>query len=1040
MISILAMMRAGLMRAQKLTRTAPEILEIRVHGVQNTPPAEMLEIEPENVRRGIGDELGSFWYRADNKPEGRIHSIEAFSWGAQARTGGGSALAATGRAIVHVGWFLLLPYALANLAYWTRRIGEQKTAGSKSWDGAPGAATVRIFGLLLTLIAVAAFSSVAIDLVAIQCFRDGTKVCAALPEVFDGLRVLDRDSRAALLGIVPIATVLVLYAIGRSGRVHFEERLKTFGEGLGSEGQGSEGQGDTEVEEGRPLLATRGFWAVSRVGQTTEWLHVAASVTLVLILLALDSAYADDVNGCFREATSTITWDCIVEGWNHQLAAWFAIGGLILMIAIVLLIVLASHTPIETNRLGKWFVGKSHARSRKRGEVETSSGELRTVWKRGAAMVCLVLAIAGYVAWAILAFTPTTSSEKDGPGFMGLIVTPIVLVVLAIFLALAGIGWRALRNQMAWRWVSGILLSLGAAALLFSHVELPLVVDLLRDLGVPEENVQWLFVAAAVAFIGLHLLVAWATSGNNSNEAWRGQGPAVAMILALFTSMALSSLLVLGAASWLGRPVDAAPESEIFRTPGAPLPDEIWNTPDAYERFAVVLTVIAVLMIVLIIVAVAANLTRFIVFSLPNLMPDDDYTDPAGVGGILTPEVKYPSRLAYPQGQLRRRAVVRRSSHMLHRGEPLFGWLAVVAGVGFLSLASTTVFTEAKLFVSGIGRAMKVDTLTTDIRLASTAVLVAVALAAVAAVATQATTSGDRPLGVFWDVVAFFPRAGHPFAPPCFGERVVPELSARTTAWMNGGGPTKPRAVIFTAHSMGSTICAATLFALRGEKIATGPLKDGEITSHIALLSYGTQLRAYFSRFFPSVFGPGVLGVPGVRAPSLWYGDPWRRQVRDEFRPEDDSRRKWEEHWKQKEETRRQKEQERRKRREERSTKGPLDREDDQQGAAGDALTLTAILGAMSTEGAAGAASARPATDSKPAAVPRWRSLWRRTDYLGFPVYGYRGDGNPIDEGATESAPKTYLWRIATHSDYLGTEQFLRARDELVDELRRSRD
>ena len=65
--------------------------------------------------------------------------------------------------------------------------------------------------------------------------------------------------------------------------------------------------------------------------------------------------------------------------------------------------------------------------------------------------------------------------------------------------------------------------------------------------------------------------------------------------------------------------------------------------------------------------------------------------------------------------------------------------------------------------------------------------------------------------------------------------------------------------------------------------------------------------------------------------------------------------------------------------------------------------------------------------------MPRWRNLWRRTDYLGFPVYGYRDDGNPVDRGTTESAPSSYLWRIARHSDYLGTTQYLLARDELVD-------
>ncbi|MER7975295.1 hypothetical protein ABTX35_40900, partial [Streptomyces sp. NPDC096080] len=372
--------------------------------------------------------------------------------------------------------------------------------------------------------------------------------------------------------------------------------------------------------------------------------------------------------------------------------------------------------------------------------------------------------------------------------------------------------------------------------------------------------------------------------------------------------------------------------------------------------------------------------------------PDDEEGDVAAVGGVERPDSTdpetYAPRLTYPRPRVRRRVTVRRSSHLLHRGEPLFAWLAVFAAVGFFSLAVVVGF----------------EPLPPELAAGSTAVLVAVALAAVAAVATHAASSSERPLGVFWDVVAFFPRAGHPFAPPCYGERVVPELAARTQSWLDDTDTKRPRGVILTAHSMGSTICAATLLALRGERIKTGPLEGTLVLERMALLSYGTQLRAYFSRFFPSVFGvavetvkdvtpqrgailPGpagrgvtILGVPGLIGPSLWRSDPWRRQVLREFAE---------------------------------PLPRPAQRND---------VTLTALLGAHDQE------------------VPRWRSLWRRTDYLGFPVYAYRIDrspdgtpaGNPIDRGATESAPTSYLWRIATHTDYLGTPQFLVARDDLV--------
>jgi hypothetical protein len=574
--------------------------------------------------------------------------------------------------------------------------------------------------------------------------------------------------------------------------------------------------------------------------------------------------------------------------------------------------------------------------------------------KRGYAMAALAIAIAGYAAWTILTFTEATSQVDDGQGMLGLKATPIVIVVLALFLALAGIGWKRPRD---WRRVASTVFLLGGAiCLIVSHLD---------------GEYRWALTAAAGGFVLLHLAVALSTPVDHRFQAWRGHGAAVAMILALFASMALSSLLVLGVAFWLGTPAEAGDIEGIWRTP-ADTTNQL-DIPDAWERFAVLLTAIVILMILLVLAALIRNLVRFVSYTLPKLrMPDYDEVDNAKLAGVDTPNpATYAPRLDGLSGGIRRRVGIRRSSHLMHRGEPLFGWLAAFCAVGFLSLSSGIIFDTVRDFLDEAAPGLPAA-----IRVASNGVLVLVAVAAVGAVVAHAAASTERPLGVFWDVVAFFPRAGHPFAPPCFGERVVPELAARIRDWFAKGGGRTPRAVILTAHSMGSTICTATILALRGEKLTHGPDVDDDMTEHLAMLSYGTQLRAYFSRFFPSVFGHEILGVPGLLGPSLWLRDPWERQVLAEFA----------------------------------MPALPEPGHDPQK-------TLTGMLGA---EGRT---------------VPRWRSLWRRTDYLGFPVYAYRGEGNPIDLGATESAPASYLWRIATHSDYLGTPQFRQARDELVEGL-----
>ncbi|MFE2600257.1 hypothetical protein ACFXCZ_27835 [Streptomyces sp. NPDC059396] len=105
--------------------------------------------------------------------------------------------------------------------------------------------------------------------------------------------------------------------------------------------------------------------------------------------------------------------------------------------------------------------------------------------------------------------------------------------------------------------------------------------------------------------------------------------------------------------------------------------------------------------------------------------------------------------------------------------------------------------------------------------------------------------SARRTIGILWDVGTFWPRAAHPFAPPCYAERAVPDLTWRIAAWT---GTTGGRLVL-SGHSQGSVLAAAAVWQL-----------PAAVRHRVALLTYGSPLERLYGRWFPAYFGAGPLG------------------------------------------------------------------------------------------------------------------------------------------------------------------------------------
>ncbi|MET1051172.1 MAG: hypothetical protein ABWX65_00895 [Mycetocola sp.] len=973
--------------------TTMRVLELRIHGIANSPPTDMLCTTQEFVERNEGDEEGSFWRitakhptAANAKHDGVEFVTEAYSWGNQARSGG-KALAVVGRAFVHVGWLLVLPFGLCNLAYWARRDIKGADEDATWWAGGAGAIPVRIFALLQTLFYTVGLLTVFVHLIGLQCFQtDATRgrvACAVLPAGLDAIAGWNPTARAAVFSIVPIIVILLIYLIGLRTRNTFHID-RSFDPVVPARHRRRRDKVEDVIPDADPprpaLLSSAGFWRRVRVANTTARAHFAGAIALTMLLLggdALSDAYpGSDVLG--------VVTSVVRDGVDGGTAV--ALG--VMVIGVILLAAVFALTAAARLTDAKWSLRS------------------KNLWSAA----ILAVAIVGYVVWLVWSLANREATGILDSELRGLIVAPTLIAAGAALIAVASLAWGYRWRHLA-MW---ILLPLALASAIFSLV---LPRDGADGLGVLRVVLSWAALGFVIIAVGVGVLgfrdpeirAARRISG------WRGNGATITLLLALLSSLMITSVLVLGAYTWLTTDTDAPDVKDGWRTIEQAAGSAVDSTtggggraaivpPEFHQRFAGLLLILLVVAVLFTLIGVLSALRNTPALSLPGpripRFKDGVLVDPderlGGVARLLTsrssvrpptaghpdptkPKVvrarDYPPPETSSNARVRAVADARQVAGLLHRGEPLLMLLAILTAVILVPLAIPLFGAWLQESAAGFWGPLNVI---------SAWVLGLLGVAAVAWVVTNAVTSTERPLGLVWDIICFFPRAGHPFAPPCYGERAVSEVSKRVREWMDAEGDNGR--VILSAHSMGATIAVGSIMAIAGEeKDARGGMLD-----RVALLTHGVQLRPYFSRFFPEVFGPRVLGIRGTRGPSLYSADPWRHQVIDDTKPPDQ----------------------------------PLHRE-------GDPRSVVEMLGG-------------DFRDPRHLVAPRWRSLWRRTDYLGFPVMGYwsnetvDGNENPIDRGATERSPRSYLWVVARHNDYLSTRQYRDARDELVEMLKTS--
>jgi hypothetical protein len=248
---------------------AGDVLELRVHGVSNTPPGDLLGPAPAAhagspsepaLRRVAGDEITGFYRAQAGAGEPGEPLVEAYSWG---QLTSGERGVRTKKDIQRALWTLLLPFALANLALHART--NIPAPGEPSRRSRVGAwltgYLVRLFCLSLTVTVVVAATGVGVDLVAWQCVD-----AACLDQIPGSWRFLAEGfwsgaGRAFVIGLAAPLVLLSLIGLAAWRSYHYEAELPEES----YEVEGVEGVGGAEEAEhtatapGNPLQ-DRSYW------------------------------------------------------------------------------------------------------------------------------------------------------------------------------------------------------------------------------------------------------------------------------------------------------------------------------------------------------------------------------------------------------------------------------------------------------------------------------------------------------------------------------------------------------------------------------------------------------------------------------------------------------------------------------------------------------------------------------------------------------------------------------------------------------------
>lgn len=857
----------------------------------------MLGVPPSDVRQVAGDSTTGFFRAADGKlPYRKLDkagvAVEVYSWGSLT-SGLAGILGWLRRAL----WLLLLPFALANLAYWAR-LNIDGTRQSRI-----GAKLTRLGALLLTVFMVLIPTIIADDLIAWQCYRGGSPGCTRLPGVLDFLANPDAGQRLVAASVLPLLFVGVLWMLSGQSLARYEalrpadiDRPAGAHDRLLQHGKLWDGAGRTRRLQRFHVAAALAVVALvpagNLVGEPGEdaVLSVLLAVLVGLLVLAVFGVTLGHPDDIEMRGLTAMPW---ADTFAKRL-----LGMTALAVAATFLWTWVSsaevNDTVDFDGHNLWFIGVFVLLTVVHLAIYTHE-RVPAVWSFLISGV--VVALAG---WALFAHARPQSEDQQQVTWVLIGCGALLLIGLSV------LQLRAMRTftAQAWGGAGASVMLAGAAwvALVFTTAAVTStanylngaghgVADLVSELGDNDKSevtdvvdLDGHTLAATGDVVIEDAIVTFRPDGQpvihsgtiRSERLFNRDGPSgkaapqkgrveveSGTIVLDHDRVRFSDSCVMPAGYSVpkGESIETVctAESDAFAAGGTYLVPQASSEGDFRTTVPDRPPALHVSGSKGHPVVVAPTFPPEVPIVVPQVLIWAPLAQSLWVVGIVAiligalwrfrPALKAIDALAEAevQGpQLVAARSARRSAAFAHKAERL------IDAVGGL----TAVLAIALIGFSALGEApwVRHENLRPFATIGMSVALV-LGIAIVGLAARIRNSEGVRKgVGILWDLSTFWPRSAHPLAPPCYAERVVPELVARVDWALDAQGGRAER-VILSGHSQGSVIVCAVLSRYAEPDLA-----------RLRVITYGSQIRQLYGRVFPAVFGPdqiGYLPTPG---------------------------------------------------------------------------------------------------------------------------------------------------------------------------------